>query len=167
MAHSLDRFTVTKQYGALDAYQIARMDAVVAQARASKEEAEALVPGVFSRSWDYLIGASSSVSALQTNAAAANTLYETLAAKRDRLANDPNASEADVLTMEGARYALSNEGAITTANQLSPGAFYEQVIEQTGEDVVEDVTNPFGVPWWMWLAGIGAVAALVLVPRRK
>jgi hypothetical protein len=154
-------------FGALDADQIARMDAVVSQARDSWAQADSLVPDPLTRGLDYIIGASSSVQALQSNAAAAKTLYDVLQAKRNRLASDPNATEADVVGMESSGYALSNQAAIEAAQQLSAEAFYDQVIVQTGEDVANVAKNPFGVPWWAWVAGAGALALLILVPRRR
>lgn len=166
MAIRLDGHLPLSFHG-LDADQIARMDVVVSKAKASADEAASLVPNALTRGWDTLIGASSSTEALQSNAAAAKTLYDTLQAKRDRLAADPNASESDVQVMEGSTYAMSNVASASAADQLSLTAFYDQVIAKTGSDIADAAKNPFGLPWWVWLAGAGVLALLVLVPRRK
>lgn len=164
---SSDRGLVFKGFGSLDYDQVARMDVVVAKAKASADEAAALVPNILTQGWDSLIGASSSVEALKSNAAAAQNLYETLLAKRNRLANDSSASESDVQTMEGSTYAMTNAASTAAADQLSISAAYDQVVAQSATDLTSMISNPFGIPWWLW--GVGALGVLFLwqMPRRK
>ena len=163
-----DRAMTFKRFGALDADQAARVDAVVAKAKASADQAAALVPGFVTQGWDTLIGAGSSVDALRSNAAAAQNLYVTEQAKADALKNDPDAGEADVEAMEGvAGGALQNTASAAAAQQLSLEAAYQQVVVKSAQDVGNMVTNPFGIPIWLW--GVGAVGLLLLwkMPRRK
>jgi hypothetical protein len=173
MALSLDRRTLTKRpgfsnFGSLDSDQVARLNAVVAQAHNSATEAAALVPNIFTRGWDTLIGASSSVDALRSNAAAAQTLYQTLAAKRDRLIADPNSSEADVQDMEGvAPAALQNTASAAGADQLSLSAAYDQVVAQSASDLAAAVKNPFGIPLWVWGVGAVGILALLYLPKGR
>lgn len=167
MALRFDSREVPKGFGALDASQIARLDAVVERARQSRDEAWSLVPGLFSSMWSTAIGASSSVEALQANARAATTLYETLLDRRNRLANDPNATDYDVQVVEGAVPALSNEAAQEASYLLTPGAAVLETAKGTIEDITGAVKSPFGVPWWIWIAGAGALALFIVLPKGR
>ena len=142
---------------ALDSSQIARMDAIVAKAAASVKEAQAAVDRANSW-WSGLIGAGSSMDALRSNAAAAQTLYQVLLDKRDRLALDPYADENDVLIMEGAIPAFSNTAANATADMLTVGAGIQATAPKVGD-----------IPWWVYAAGAVALLAILspYVNRRK
>jgi hypothetical protein len=150
-------------FGALDSDQTARVNAVADAAIASAAEAQRIA-GSASGWWANLIGASSSYSALQTDAKASVTLRDVLVAKRDRILSDPNASEADVLEMEGATYALPNTAMQAGADLLTPGA----AVSQTFGPIPGQLLG--GIPWWGW-AGGAIVALSVLSPylnrRRK
>ncbi len=156
MGYSYDR-GVGRGFGGLDESQIARLDAVVAAAEASAVEAEYLVPGAITTAWSNLIGAGSTTAAIRTNAAAAMTLYRTLKAKRDALANDPNATEYDVQVMEGSADAMSNKASEAAAEQLKPTTALTDVVGGTYRDIVGGASTAA-----LWAAGAGVLALLVL-----
>ncbi len=166
MGYSFDAHAV-QGFGSLDASQIARMDAVVEKARKMKDEAWSLVPGMFSSLWSTAIGASSTVSALQTNAKAASTLYEAMRDKRDRLAKSASATEYDVIDMErtAASGAFSNEAAKEAAYLVTPGAAIAETAKGTAQDIASAVKNPLGIPLWGWGVGAAAILLLIVVPK--
>jgi hypothetical protein len=140
-------------FGGLDASQVARLDAVVAQAAQAAAQAQALVDST-SSTWSSIIGADSSYNAMVTDAKASATLRDTLQAKRDRLVSDPNASEADVMVMEGATSSLGNEALTAASKQLS----ISEALRETAKP--PKLTD---IPWWAWAAG-GIVVLAVVSP---
>ena len=157
-------------FGLLDADQTARLDALVAQAKAADDQAQALTPGLLTRGWAWVIGADSSTAAAQTNAVAAHNYYTTMAAKRDRLVADPDASEADVVAFE--------QSVGTAASPTSNQAVAEAMDLLAPSTALKEIAKPpslFGlnIPWWALLGGIAAGVILLhgvgsgLARRRK
>lgn len=167
MPFAFDSRNVSKRFGALDSSQVARLDAVVAQAQRSAEDAQSLTPGVLSSLWSSAIGAESSAAALRANAASAWTLYDVLADKRNRLANDPGATEYDVQVVEGSVPALSNVAAREGAYLLTPGAALVETAKGTAADIAGMAKAPFGLPLWAWAAGAAALALFIVLPKGR
>jgi hypothetical protein len=135
--------------------QEARVSAALSLADANRLQAQGLVPGPVSKAWAYLIGASSSASSLSTNAAATQTLYDTLKVKAEfwRMSTDP-VSDSEISGFESSAGATSNEASITTANQLSSSAFVDQVVKPT--------LNPTQWPNYLQWILTGAIAIGIL-----
>lgn len=143
-------------FGALDQSQIDRVNAAANAAIASAARAQATAASMSSL-WATISRTDSSYNAAQSDAHSAAVLRDAVVAHRDRILADPNASEADVASIEGSAPALSNAQLDATSVLLSPSTTFSQTFGPIPGQILG------GIPWWAWAAG-GLVALAVISP---
>jgi hypothetical protein len=119
---------------------VAAMDAVIAKAVASANEAQQLAnsPSAF---WTNLVGSETAVAALQSDATAGAKLAGNLMAAKVKIMVDPNATEADVQRITGIPSgAFSNAAAAQTVDQLSATTAAKQVAADTAADISNGIS---------------------------